>query len=360
MAESALEKVKRMAAARDKEKKSAEAPVVQTAQPATQPAPEPQPQPVQAVPQVAPQPQPEVLAQPNAIIGVTPNMPVKFNPDAIIPTNAQEAANVLGFLLGGQADMDLSETVASVDQGGMAFGLPIARLQQGNWNVPKNTVDQTKYEHMPAGNRPFYAVYLAYRIGATAWKGAPKPGSGAAPVFRLAVPHKLVAGADAEALIQKVLGVGSRVQFTKNELRTKFDPVGRLIPEIHILVWTPGTGLICLVNNGYSGVRDTIEAMKEHSNKMGVPFKFVPEKDTVVNRKVAANAANSSWDVYHIAASVALDEKGSALLKSFNQFKNQDQLEFCKAYTRFLTAADYEGLRGDALKNKLAEYDKIS
>jgi hypothetical protein len=276
--------------------------------------------------------------------------------------NEQEANMVLSTLFGGNATMDLAGVASAVESGGEAFSTPYARLKEGKWEAPKST-DPKVYDYMPVSDRPFYGVYLGYRLGATGWRGAAMPGSGGnPPLYRMAIPHPLAAGQRGVELAQKVLAVGSKVQFTKSADRVKFDSAGRLSPEIHILVWTPNAGFITLVVSGYTSVQNTLDAMKktEVANRPGLPYKFLPEKETIVNKKAAEGAANRSWDNYHVTAAAAVDESGQRMHQAFQQFRQTHVMELQKAVAAFLNGTDYNGLSGEAIDNKLAEYDVIA
>lgn len=276
--------------------------------------------------------------------------------------NEQEASMVLSTLFGGGATMDLAGVASAVDSGGEAFSMPYARLKEGKWEAPKST-DPKVYDFMPVSDRPFYAVYLGYRLGATGWRGAAgNGGGGSAPLYRMVIPHPLSAGQRGVDLAQKVLSIGSKIQFTKSAERVKFDGAGRLSPEIHILVWTPNAGFITLVLSGYTSVQNTLDAMKktEVANRPGLPYKFLPEKETIINKRAQEGAANRSWDNYHVSAAAAVDENGQRMHQAFQQFRQTHVMELQKACVAFLNGTDYTGLSGEAIDAKLAEYDVIA
>ena len=285
----------------------------------------------------------------------TPALPTKIE-------SQQDAANFLNFLQvrADDANLSVADAVASADTGiGISFAQPFARLKEGNWDVQKNLTDPKKYDAMPAGVRPYTAIYLGYRIGATGWKGAGGAGSsGEPPLYKYALPIPLV-NKDATALIQETMHVGSRVQFTKAAEKVKFDSVGRLTPEIHILCWQQDVGFMILTTSGFSPTEDTIEGIKKSGIKPLYPYSFAPVKETIVNKKAPVDAPNRSWDTYWIQATLDGSQKGEVCMQSFRAANAQDQMGLSQTIMKFFTAEDFDGLEVSAVIAKLAEYDPI-
>jgi hypothetical protein len=277
---------------------------------------------------------------------------------ATMPQNEAEATQFLSTLFGGQVGMDISDVAQSVDQGGMAFKQVIARVSQGQWNTPKNSCPEDKYEVMPAGNRPFLGVLLGYRVGATGWAGEATTGTGKPPVYRFVVPHPKFDSRGSE-LVAKTLGVGKKINFTKRVNRTKFDVAGRLSPEVHILVWTPQTEFVTLVSTSFNSCQKTIEALKGVIERSGCPYRFNIKNEVITNNNAKEGDANKSWDNYYIEAQAAIDDKGAAMMQQFKEFANKNALTLVGEVMNFLRGDDYNGLKGDALNNKLAEYDSL-
>ena len=290
------------------------------------------------------------LAQPGA-----PLFPTKIE-------SVQDAANFLQSLQVRSDDVNLSvaDAVASADIGvGISFAQPFARLREGNWDVPKHLTDPKIYDAMPAGVRPYTAIYLGYRIGATGWKGAGSAGSsGEPPLFKYALPVPLV-NKDAAALIQETMHVGSRVQFTKSAERVKFDAAGRLSPDIHILCWQQDVGFLILTAGSFDSTENTVEGIKKAGCKTLFPYAFEPQKEVIVNKKAPEGAANRSWEKYWIKATLDGSQKGEICLQAFRAANARDPVLFSNTILKFFTAEDFDGLDINAVIAKLGEYEPI-
>ena len=287
--------------------------------------------------------------------------PVNPNPtpgqfELALPENVEQAGMVLASLFGEGRSMDMSADAAAVDQGGNAFSMPYARLAKGKWE-PQKDLEKGVYAAMPLNDRPYYAIFIGYRVGGTAWKGAM---TGSPPTFKCVGPNTIVGGPKAKELFDKIMSIGSRVKFTKREEKVKFDTVGRLVPEIHILVWTPETGMITLVIPGHKPVLNTIDALQDACKRPLMPYKFTTVRDSITNKNAAESADNKHWDEWSLAAAPLIDQVGAELLKAFAKATAENKLALSRQCVAFMMAQDYDGLRGAPLESKLKEYDAIA
>ncbi len=345
-----------------------QAPVIQeapvTAQPAApapvvNAAPAPAAAPIlTSAPVQAPAPVPAPLATrseaPLAPLPGTVNLPT------LIETK-QDARNALTAILGISSivnDTKLNEALDELDGGGgVALKQPFARVKKGNWDVLKNT-DQAIYDYMPAGDRDFVAVYVAYRWGVNGWKG--EPGSGATPAFKYVIPDTFYHPEYSDALVG-TLHIANKIQYTKGEQRVKFDPVGRIAPELQFLVWTPNTGLIVLISTNAASAKLTYDNMRDVTKiQPTIPYSFAIANAVVVNKKAPEGAKNKSWDNFWIQATAEVTPKGAAMKQAFHEYTERDDIGVAQEITSFVKGADFEGgLTLAEITNKLVEYDPI-
>lgn len=350
------------------------APSTATAAPVAQPTPPPPP-----VPLPPPPPPPPVLvetpvveAQTQRIVPTT-HVPAPVTALGKVPEelsgvvqvgnleNPDEAAAFMAQMMGAPLqEFSVHDLMNSVDSGAtMSFSQPFARVKEGNWEVLKTT-DAAIMDAMPAGNRAFYAVYLAYRVGATGWRGAgSNTKGGSPPLWKFAIPHPRVGGMAAAKTILKTMAVGSKVQFTKSDDRVKFDPVGRLTPEVHVLVWTPGAGFIILTTAGFESSRDTAESLAQVEKAMGMAHKFEIYDKDIENKKVAEGAKNKRWKSYSIKGTLDPVQKAADMTMAFKALKERDMVAVSKIIGGFVTASDYAGgLDFGQIQAKMNEYEE--
>ena len=275
----------------------------------------------------------------------------------------EDAKNALAMLYGPSADAANDVTPADMfdeidSGGGLAFKLPFAQVRKGNWDVHKSC-PQTIYDFMPAGKRPFWMIYLGYRIGGIGWPVTSGATGGAPPLFRFAIPHRRMFPASTEVTRQTLL-YGSKIQYKKvNE--EKYKHIGKLTPEIHIFGWTPNTGFICLTVQGFSPSELTAEGLSPKTIRdiegLG-PLCFTIEAHETVNKKVTdPNAKNARWTDYWIKPDFQpTEEKSNALFTAWEKFKSENIQEFARTVVAFHKTEDYNGLSQDEISRKLSQY----
>lgn len=271
----------------------------------------------------------------------------------------------------GGAVGSIADAVSEIaDAGGMSHKLPIAQLKGGNWDVPKQ-VDSKLAEHMPIGNRPYTAVYLCYRLGATGWQGGGAKGSGGKPpLWRFALPHPKVNPA-AWDYIKEVIRHGRRVQFTPGlnqqtgvDKKAKFDGVGRMTPEVHVLCWRPIVGFFELVIGGYASTTETINSL-DAADKNGLTnltCSFSIETVKEINKKVAAidpTAKNASWDSEIVKVSADGSEKSAGILTTWREFCNRDRKTLVNTMLAFMNTTDFDGMTLPQIDVLLKKYNEI-
>ena len=338
----------------------------------------PAPETVAAAPAAAapaPTPPPAVASAPAAPVAAAPvtqaAAPAAAAPAAstavsvpsTIETDA-EAENALALLYGplttGEADAPTpAEMFEEIDSGGgLAFKHPFAQVRKGNWDVHKSC-PQTIYDFMPAGKRPFWMIYLGYRIGAIGWPVTSGATGGAPPLFRYAIPHRRMFAASTE-VTRQTLGFGSKIQYKKVH-EDKYKHIGKLTPETHIFGWTPNTGYVILTVQGFSPSELTAEGLgaKTIRDIEGLgPLCFTIEEHVTVNKKVTdPNAKNARWSDYWIKADFQPTEtKSTALFSAWEEHKKTGIKEFANQSVAFHKALDYQGLSQEEISRTLAQY----
>jgi len=190
--------------------------------------------------------------------------------------------------------LDMSEDASAINQGGNSFKMPFARLAKGKWE-PFKDLPQEQYDFMPSGERPYNGIFLGYRVGGTAWRSSMTNNP---PVYKCVAPNTIVGGPKARELFDKIMSIGSKIKYTKAKEKVKYDAVGRLIPELHVLVWTPKVGMITLVIPGHESVLSSIKALKDATKRPLFPYKFAVVVNAIVNKNAAEGADNRSWTEY--------------------------------------------------------------
>lgn len=275
----------------------------------------------------------------------------------------KDAQNALGALLGISSmtsDAKLTEALSALDGPGMALKQPFARCKGGNWQVLK-TVDPKVYDFMPAGDRPYTGIYCGYRWAVVGWKGEPPvAGGGSPPAFKYVIPDTFYHPEYSDALVG-TLHIANRIQFTKSDHRAKFDPVGRLSPELQILVWTPNTGFIVLISSNYTPAKLTFDNMRDETKiAPSMVYNFSIETDVVVNKKAPEGAKNKTWENFWIKATAELTSRGKAMRDEFLAYTQRDDIGAATELTGFADGTDFEGGMGlEEITNKLCEYDPI-
>lgn len=282
---------------------------------------------------------------------------------APLVTTDEEAVNALALLMAPGEEMSLAAIAASVDTGGgMSHSLPFATIKNDNWDVNQKYTPDEVYRFMPAGNRPFYAVYVAHRIGATGWIGAGSAGKGGnPPAWRFALPSPLV-DPKAVDLVRETLKIGRKVQFTTSSDRVKFDDVGRLTPEIQILVWTPDCGFVVLVGAGHKTVDASLTNAAKVEKKPGTPVKFGISVEETVNKRVQKadpNAKNAAWTDAVITVDVEAGSEGERLFAAWNELKTRDVKTLATHVGHFKRATDYSGLTVEEVETLLSSYSEL-
>jgi hypothetical protein len=268
-----------------------------------------------------------------------------------------EASQLLSCMMkGGSSAASLAAITAATDEGGVKELFPFATVKNGNWQpytkIPNNILD-----HMPIGTRPFRMVYLSHRIGALGWQGAGSKTTKQPPLWSAAAPIPAVSALAAQVNAD-IMTIGSRVQFTKAEQRTKFDTAGRLSPEVHVFGWTPKTGFIVLVCGTFTGAKLTLEAFADHEGKGGMPMSVELASETQTNPK-ATDPNKARWEVTYISPSVKVDAPATELAQAFETLKATNPQALAEEMIKFATAGDYVGLSLPQLVTKLAEYNNI-
>lgn len=320
--------------------------------------------PVQTMATPAPTPAPAPVADAGSVF-TQPS--ASFLP--AMAQNEAEAASTLALLLGRVPDstIEIADAAADADQGGMSFKQPFASCRKGNWSVSKTAYDDAIRANMPMGDRPFQMVYLSHRVGATGWKGAGVQGkAGDRPLWKYAIPiyvrqnENLIKNELMSMFVRGSMFVGSRINFTKSGERVKFDEVGRLTPEIHILGWTPEVGFITLVVSGFKPTEYTIENLSETKLVPGLAYKFEPELHNEKNRKAKPGDLNEAWENWAIKALLdASDSRGAQITQEFINAKSRNNIGFLNEITGFGETSDFEGLSMAELADKLTSYDAI-
>lgn len=320
--------------------------------------------------------QPAAPPQPVAPASLVPAVPTSSVPATMsLPeaVNDGNALAVLQFLTSAPAadTRSISDIVNEVaDAGGMSHKLPIAQIRKGNWDVPKQ-IDTKISDHLPMGNRPYTAIYLCYRLAATGWQGSGTNGSGGKPpLWRFALPHPRV-NASAYDFIKEVTRHSRNVQMTPGlvketgiDKKAKFDAVGRMTPELHILCWRPGAGFFILVVGGYGSVTETCPALDDADRKgmVAKPCSFEIEKRRVENKKVMKvnpTAANAFWDEEFLQVKGDGSDRGLQILKEWQELQARDPVSVTNTLLEFMHTKDFEGMPLNEVEGLLKKYNEI-
>ena len=345
-------------------------------QKAAPPAPAAPPPPPAAA--AAPQPPPPPAAQASAAPATpaTPAAPAASQAPSQAPAVADqghgyralpslvtdEAAALAAFQSIAGSDADLATIVDQVEGGaGMTHTFPFAQLKGEQWDVHKSCPQEIS-EFMPVGRRPFLGIYLCQRIAATGWKGGGTRGSGSPPLWHFALPYP-TAHDRASELNERTLRVGREIQFTKADDKVRFDQLGRLTPEVHVLVWTPQTQFIVLVVPGYRSTVLTLELLKGKIQQfMTQPLRWEIETEVQENKRVAKenpDAKNARWEEHYLTSTFEPSDKCKELKKAWDEFYARDPVTAGNALLAFQHAADYQGLSVEEVADLLTRYEPL-
>ena len=333
---SAVEKIKAAMAARNAGTTEAPAPAAEAPAPAPAPAAEVT---AERIPTEAP---------------ATTSLVATFSAE---PSD-DEAKNFALMLGSGNALSTSLADLADVDGGtGVRFALPFAQMKKGGWSAYEKSPPEV-LENLPASNRPARVIFLGVRLGLTGWAGASSAsGKGGPPMWAAVIPTPLVHQSSGE-LVTKAMKIGNKVQFTKRADRAKYDTVGRLTPEAHILAWTPLAGFFVLVVPGYKSTRLTLEAFKDVEASAGFPVVVEVDKEVQHNDK-ATDPDAREWDTYYAKAKLVTDDRALALAQEFEALKARDAVGIGSVMMKFHRGSDFDGLQLPDLVRKLASYDGL-
>lgn len=265
-----------------------------------------------------------------------------------------EAHKALSAMFGAGATKSLAELADDIDEGGVRESLPFAQLKKGNWKSYSKLPPEL-LEFMPAGDRPYRVIFLTHRLAAIGWQGDGQ-GTKSAPLWAAAVKHPMTSQLS-ESLNKDILRIGSKVKFTKKENKVKFDTVGRLVPELHILCWRPDTGFMVLVVAGFDSVKETLDAFRNIDAKSPVTLNVKSSK--VVNPK-ATEEERKSWEMYFVEPAVELTPQARDMNEKFAMLERNSTVELANTCVSFAQTSDYTGLSESELVAKLAEYSSIN
>lgn len=282
-----------------------------------------------------------------------------------LPQDAKAALTTLSTLMGEiPAALALSAIGSELaSEGGRSHTLPFASIRKGNW-VSDKSVPEHIADHMPAGSRGYPCIYLAQRLGAVGWEGSGSAGSGAPPKWSFVLPTlrtSLVEPAVVAELSRNVLKVGRKVQFTPSDDRVKFDTVGRLTPELQLLVWTPEAQFVVLIIPGYSPTQNTLDKLRQSEIEQtpGAPVRFAIEEEEVRNQRVMKTdptAKNAVWTDHYVSAALDAGPTGSRLLEAWKALRESDPVTLANTLKSFVDATDYAGLSVEAVAELLESY----
>ncbi len=263
----------------------------------------------------------------------------------------------------------VSASIEAADDAPMiAMKQPFSQVASGNWATMKDKYPQAVYDGMPAGDRPYTAIYLGHRIGAVGWAGEPTPGSNKPPLFKYVVPTMVPNPADPAhptlnpllmAFNRATLFVGSRVMFSGKEQRAKFDLIGRLTPELHVHVWRPDTGFIVLVTKGFKSVKYTDENFGKPAMVVGTAYSFKIETEIEINPNGTVEKKNQEWKTYYISVTKDESDKAREYVGSLVQLNQRDPQLVVGEVLGFNEGADFDGLTEDQVAEKLDGYSGI-
>jgi len=269
-----------------------------------------------------------------------------------------DATNLALTLGTGKAPTTSLAELADVDGGtSVRHSLPFVQLKAGGWSVYDKLPAEVK-ENLPASNRPARAVFLGIRLGLTGWAGgSSSTGKGGPPMWAAVVPTPLVHQSSGE-LVVKSMKIGHKIQFTKRAERAKYDVVGRLTPEAHILAWSQLAGFFILVVPGYKSTRLTLDAFKDVEGNAGFPVLIEVDKETQHNEK-ATDPEAREWESAYAKAKLVTDQRQLELAQEFEALKARDAVGVGRMMMKFHRGADYDGLQLPELVRKLASYDGL-
>lgn len=275
-----------------------------------------------------------------------------------------EAAAMSVMALLTAPNMSIHDVIDAADGGdGMSYILPFARVDAKGWQVPKQLRERNDgtLEHLPAGDRPWTGIYIATRMGALGWKGAGQQGKkGDPPLYRFALPSHRVEPSTV-VLAAEIMKIASRIQYTKADLRSKFDELGRLSPVLDTLVWRPQLGFCLLVSSGFRSVQLTNASSRkwEEDQLVMKPICFDIMKEEIVNKKkLEANpqAKDATWVEAGIMGAADASQRGQIIYNEFQAEFNRDRVGFMNVVSNFLHGKDFQGLSLPEIAALLPKY----
>ena len=276
----------------------------------------------------------------------------------------QSALATFDFLGADTEGGELSEIAArQAAGGGVSHTLPFISLRNGSWDPKPKYIDGSVVQWAPTGQRDFCAVYVSHRLAATGWIGAGSAGSGEPPAFSYALPTGRAPEVGKRALkaAADTLSIGRKIQFTPSDDRVKFDDIGRITPELQILVWNPEVGFLILVAPGYKSTIDTLESLRESEVEKapGAPVVVSVEETEEKNKRVAKenpNAKNASWTTQYLGFRVDAGQNGVRLMEAWKELRARDAVNTANTALSFITAQDFQGHTLDQVEDLIARY----
>jgi hypothetical protein len=242
------------------------------------------------------------------------------------------------------------------DGSGMAHTFPFAQLKKGNWDTPQGSCTDEQQRYMPVGNRPYLAIYMKHRVGALGWTG--DSGNGA-PKWKYALPAAQLS-ADAAHAAAETMRIGSKIQFTPKAGKKKFDDLGRVTPELQVLVWTPQVGYHIISLQNFKPVEVSLKnlekAEKEHPT-YPVLFKVGTHEASRKNNR--DDHEYNDWTEYTLEATFDTSAEGQAMRQEFLNYKDRDPAACLNPFANFSQASDYKGMSLTDVLNHLSKYDEL-
>jgi hypothetical protein len=285
--------------------------------------------------------------------------------DAALPAvrteDDEKALQFLAQLSGGAvvASGSLSDAIAQADAAGLASHTFLTTtLKKGNWKEAKSCPPEIR-NFMPAGDRDFPAIFLGYRIGMVAWRGAGTAGGDnhEPPVWSAVVP-RVEACKQSIQLVERTISIGRSIQYTGADAKAKFDDLGRLTPEMQVLLWTKHTGFFLAIVSGYTPTTDSADGLKAVENSLFVPLTISVKAFPQVNPK-ATDPAKKNWTTWAITGAPAVNAMGAAMLEDWRTFFAANKMDVARTLYKFAEGSDYNGLPVDKLAMKLDEYTPL-
>lgn len=322
-------------------------------------APVAPPPPPADVPPSAPPVTAQVISTP-AAPQMAVSVPSAATPAPVVlelPDQVQDdaaAANALALIVGGNTGSLSALADAVSGEGVNPFAQPYIRIKDGNWDTPKNAAANIQ-NFMPVGKRPWFGVYMTHRVAATGWKGKGSRGKSTPPVWSFVVPHLAVDKRGAE-LAHRVLHVGAKVQYTSGDARLKFDGIGQLRPNCHVLVWHPETGYFVIVIDNFQDTMDTLDGLKNVEKFLMKPMQFTIKQNPQVNKKKPLDDPSREWLTDQVFAEIVEAQETRTLMAAFEAYKAKAPQEVFNTVSAFMRGTDFQGLDAAARDKVLNDY----